>query len=232
MIRAVIFDFNGVLVDDEAVHCELLRQVLAEEGVSLTEREYLDEYLGYDDRGCFETALRRAGQAAGDDRIADLIERKAARYAELAEHGLKLFDGAADAVRRLAEDWPVAVCSGALRDEIDYGLGRLGVADEVSAIVAAEDTERCKPDPEGYFLALDALRSAVAAGLEAGHCLVIEDSLAGVQAAKAAGMWVVGVTHTYPADQLRAAGADAILERLSELGPEWVRCLFTPEVSP
>lgn len=232
MIRAVIFDYNGVLVDDEHVHFELLRDVLAEEGIALSEREYHDAYLGFDDRGAFETALVRAGQPTGQDRLLDLIDRKAALYAARAETGLKFFPSARLAVCHLADCWPIAVCSGALRAELALGLRQLEVADRVQAIIAAEDTERCKPDPEGYFLTLDALRAGGCEGLEAAHCLVIEDSGAGVQAAKSAGMWVVGVTHTYPAEILQRAGADATIEGLERLTPEWVRCLFEPEVSP
>jgi HAD superfamily hydrolase (TIGR01509 family) len=232
LIRAAIFDYNGLLVDDEHVHFELLRDVLAGEGITLSESEYYDEYLGYDDRGCFETALARAGRPIGRPRVEELIARKASRYAARAEHDLKLFPRAAEAVTRLAQSWPVAVCSGALLGEIEYGLERLGVRECVEAIISAEDTDRCKPDPEGYFLALDALRSGGHEGLEAGHCLVIEDSLAGVQAGKAAGMWVVGVAHTYPSDELRRAGADAAIADLAPLNPDWVRLLFAPEVSP
>lgn len=232
MIRAVIFDFNGVLVDDEHVHFELFREVLGELGITLTEREYQDEFLGYDDRGCFTIALSRAGRIGDPGRVDDLIARKAARYAAWAESGLTSFPGAADALRRLAARFPVAICSGALRDEIHTALRRLDIDEHVAAIIAAEDTERCKPDPEGYFLALDALRSTGCTGLEAGHCLVIEDSLAGVRSAKAAGMWAVGVTHSYPAEPLRQAGADLIVSDLRQLDMHWVERVFHPEISP
>ncbi len=143
-----------------------------------------------------------------------------------------MFPGAVAAVRACAARWPVAICSGALRAEIDFALDLMGVLDRVEAVISAEDTDRCKPDPEGYFLALDALRSVGHEDLEAGHCLVLEDSLAGVQAAKAAGMWAVGVAHSYPADALRQAGADTVLEHLEAFGPEAVARLFDPEVSP
>ena len=232
MIRAVIFDFNGVLVDDEAVHFELLREVLGEEGIALTEREYHEEYLGYDDRGCFEVALARAGQRADRARVDELIARKASRYAARAAAGLRVFPGAAECVAAMARRWPVAICSGALRAEIELALDPLGVRDRIATIIAAEDTTRCKPDPEGYLLALDALRADIGEDLEAGHCLVVEDSLAGIQSAKAAGMWAVGVPHTYRADELRAVGADAVPDDLPRLDPEWVRRLFAPEVSP
>jgi beta-phosphoglucomutase len=232
MIRAVVFDFNGVLVDDEAVHCALLREVLAEEGIALSEAEYYGEYLGYDDRGCFETALQRAGRPASRTAVEALIARKARRYAAQAAQGLKIFPGAAEAVRSLARRWPVAVCSGALRAEIEFALDRLGVAGQVAAIISAEDTDRCKPDPEGYFLALDALRSLGHEDLEAAHCLAVEDSRAGIQSAKAAGMYVIGVTHTYDAALLREAGCDVVIPALAELTPESIQRWFAPEVSP
>jgi HAD superfamily hydrolase (TIGR01509 family) len=232
MIRAVIFDFNGVLVDDEAVHFELFREILAAEGIPLSEAQYYAEYLGYDDRGCFEVALQRAGRPATPVLIEGLIARKARRYAALAEGGLKFFPGAAESVRSLAARWPVAICSGALRAEIQFALERLGLTDQIAAIVAAEDTDRCKPDPEGYFLALDVLRSLGHEDLEAAHCLVIEDSRAGIRSAKDAGMWAIGVTHTYTDEDLRVAGADAVINGLAELTPDSVRRLFSPEVSP
>lgn len=231
MIRAVIFDFNGVIVDDESVHFELLRQVLADSGVTITEAQYAEEYLGYDDRGCLEVALGRAGQVYDSDRIELLIERKAALYEEWAERDLRIFPVASRTIERLAERWPLAVCSGALEREISFALDRLGVSDRFEAIVSAEDTEACKPDPEGYLLALDMLREEHA-DLEAGHCLVIEDSLAGIRAGKAAGMWVVAVAHTYSLDELRAAGADAATAHLADVTPEWIEGLFTTEVSP
>jgi HAD superfamily hydrolase (TIGR01509 family) len=215
-IRAVIFDFNGVLVDDEAVHFALFREVLAAEGMELTEQAYHEEYLGYDDRGAFEVALARAGRTFDRTRIDALIARKAARYSEVAESGLRIFPRAAECVRAAAERGLVAICSGALRAEIEFALQRMRVRDQVVAIIAAEDTTRCKPDPEGYVLALGALRSQGLSDLDADECLVIEDSLAGIQAARAAGMAAVAVAHTYTPDELTRAGALAVLPRLED----------------
>lgn len=232
MIRAVIFDFNGVLVDDEHLHFALFREVLAGEGIELTERDYHEEFLGLDDRGCFEEALRRAGRRADRADLDALIVRKALRYEQEAGEGLRFFPGAAECLAAMADRWPVAINSGALRAEIELALRWMGVAGRVEAIISAEDAGRCKPDPEGYFLALDALRSAGHDGLEAGHCLVVEDSLAGIQSAKGAGMWAVGIAATYPEDALRAAGADAVLGTIAALSPRWVDRFFAPEVSP
>jgi len=226
-IRAVIFDFNGVLVDDEHVHFDLFREALAAEGVALGESTYRDRYLGYDDRGCFAAALADAGRPAPPARVDALIARKAARYAEVAGAQLRFFPAAAESLAALARSRPVAICSGALRAEIEYALGRLEVRDRVGSITSAEDTARCKPDPEGYLVALGRLREGVP-GLAAAECLAIEDSLAGIAAARAAGMAAVGVANTYPRDDLAAAGALAVIDSLATLTPAWVDALTIP----
>ena len=164
MIKALIFDFNGVLVDDESVHFELFREVLEQEGVVITERDYHERYLGYDDRGCFAAALGDAKQSFDEQRLDDLIARKARRYVEVAEKGLRYFPAAAETLANLANRWPIAICSGALRSEIEYALNRLDRRDHVVAIIAAEDAHKCKPDPAGYLQALDALRGYSAPG--------------------------------------------------------------------
>jgi len=226
MISAVIFDFNGVLVDDESVHFDLFREVLEQEGVRITYQDYHDRYLGYDDAGCFEHVLQDHGQAFDEARIADMIARKGARYFEVAEQGLKFFPDAAETIRRMADNYPVAINSGALRAEIVYVLERLGLRDRVSAIIAAEDATKCKPDPAGYLQALDALREG-RPELDAAVCLVVEDSLAGVISAKGAGMKAVGITQTYPAEDLLRSGADAVIHGLSTLTPAWIDATFS-----
>ncbi|WP_422924068.1 HAD family hydrolase [Singulisphaera sp. PoT] len=225
----MIFDFNGVLVDDEHVHFMLFRDVLAEEGIELTEAQYHERYLGFDDRGCFETALGEAGQDASRDRVDSLIARKAARYVDVAETGLRFFPSAADSLSALATRWPLAICSGALRPEIEFALARMQLRPQVLEIISAEDTQRCKPDPEGYLLTLAVLRvhpTSNLADLDPSECLVIEDSLAGVVSAKAAGMQAVAVTHTYTVAELEEAGADVVVPGLVTLTPEWVEARF------
>ena len=135
----------------------------------------------------------------------------------------------------------MAINSGALRPEIEYALRRMGCLEMVSAIVSAEDTEKCKPDPEGYRLALAALRArrgtsatglGIPDGLAASDCLVIEDSLAGIVSAKGAGMWAIGVATTYDADSLRRAGADAVIDALAVATPEWIERRFSLARNP
>lgn len=222
MIRALIFDFNGVLVDDEHLHFELFREVLADEGVAITSRDYHERFLGLDDRGCFEAALAEAGQEAGPRRLDELIARKGRRYFERAREGLRIFPGARACLANLADRFALAINSGALRPEIEYVLDLLEVRDRVAAIVSAEDTTRCKPHPEGYLLALAALQARLGPELLAEHCLVVEDSLAGIVSAKGAGMPAIGVANTYPAPDLESAGADFVLTELAPLTASWI----------
>ena len=195
--------------------------------------DYHERYLGYDDRGCFEAALRDAGQSADRARLDELIARKARRYVEVAEQGLRFFPAAAETLPGRRRAWPVAINSGALRPEIEYALGGWTASRPVAAIVSAEDTDKCKPDPEGYRLALEALRARRGSrrrawrpgGTLASACLVIEDSLAGIVSAKGAGMWAVGVTTTYDAD--RSARPGPMRHRCAGgLTPEWIERQF------
>ncbi len=238
-INAVIFDFNGILVDDESLHFALFSEILAKEGVILSHRDYVDRYLGYDDRKCFETVLLDSQRSADPEHINWLISQKARRYVEVAGDGLRFFPAAGETLGTLAARWPLAICSGALRAEIEYSLKLLDRLDQVAVIISAEDTTKCKPHPEGYQLALAALRSQAGngkgatcngaeklIGLTPVNCLVVEDSLAGIISAKSAGMWALGVPNTYSAQQLLEAGADDVVPGLGDLTPAWIDLRF------
>jgi beta-phosphoglucomutase len=220
-LKAIIFDFNGVIVDDEPLHLELFRRVLGEEGVGLSDEDYHAKYLGYDDRGCFVAALTDAGKveaATSAAFIQELIDRKAAYYRRAIEERFLLFPGVVELVRRVATRYPLAIASGALRGEIELVLERGGIRECFKEIVAAEDVSACKPDREGYVKALAALNAGLGAAIQAAECLVIEDSVAGVEAARAAGMRCVAVTNSYAAAEL--AGADAVVTTLEGFEPE------------
>jgi beta-phosphoglucomutase len=213
---ATFFDFNGVLVNDETVHFETFREVLAGLGVSLSEHDYLHRYLGYDDAGAFRAILEDAGHSPSAAHVSSLIEAKRPLYMKRARAALPTFPGAAELVRRRAAAGPALIVSGALRDEIELGLEVLGVRSSIEHVVSAEDTRVCKPDPEGYVLGIEWLAQRGQETL-ARRGLVIEDSLAGVEAAKAAGLPCVGVTHTYSDAELTGAGADAVVPSLTAI---------------
>jgi beta-phosphoglucomutase len=213
VLSATLFDYNGVLVDDEVVHLEAFRDVLGPLGVQVSERDYWERYLGFDDAGAFRAMLEDAGQRVSAERIAALIEAKRPHYLARARGALRAFDGAAELVRARANAGPVGIVSGALRDEIALGIELLDVKDVVEFVISAEDTTASKPDPEGYRIAVERL------GASAQRVIVIEDSLAGVQAAKAAGLACIAVAHSYELAQLRAAGADLVAAHIRDLTP-------------
>ncbi len=230
MIRAVIFDFNGVLVDDEHLHFAMFQEVLDEEGVHITENDYHNKYLGLDDKGCFAAALMDGGQTSNDVRLEELIARKAVRYAEHAAKELRFFPEAAETLERLGSTLPIAINSGALRPEIEFALKLIDRRKFVREIVSAEEVERCKPDPQGYVLALETLRREPGlADLAPNECVVFEDSLAGVISARGAGMFAVGVSNTYPKQELLDSGANAVIDGLVGLDQAWIARTFDGE---
>jgi beta-phosphoglucomutase len=201
----LLLDYNGVIVDDEPLHCEAFLAVLAEEGVRLSREEYYAEFLGLDDRACFRLALHRDGRPIVPGDVGHLVARKGARYLTLSERGLPLVPGAAAFVRAAARRWPLAVVSGATRREIALGLARAGVAEAVRVVVTSEDVPTSKPDPSGYRLALARLRATAPGPWRAA---VVEDSLPGLAAARAIGAGCLMVATAHSAATL--AGADLV----------------------
>ena len=209
MLRAVIFDFNGIIVDDEPIHFELFRKVLEEEGIALTEDDYYARYLGFDDRGAFSFAYRDHGRLLGDHALANLIRRKAVYYQEAIRNHVALFPGVNTLVAGLSQSLPLAVASGALRHEIDTILRTVGLLQYFKTIVSAEDVERGKPEPDIFLKALDGLNahSSNTEPIQPGQCVVIEDSKEGVRGARRAGMQCLAVTNSHPANLLTEASA-------------------------
>lgn len=224
VFAATLFDFNGVLVDDEHVHLDAMREVLAPYGISITDEAYRDRYLGFDDAGAFRAMLTDHGRLPSEEEVAELVRKKIPVYMRRVESSLVVFDGAPELVRARAEAGPVGIVSGALRHEIDFALELMGVKDHVAFIVSAEDTARCKPDPEGYELGVAKLASLIGER-RARQALVFEDSLAGIRAAKSAGLPCMAVAHSYGAPELWAAGADDVASKLRDIDEARLRGL-------
>ena len=207
MLRAVIFDFNGIIVDDEPIHFELFQKVFAEEGINLTKDAYYARYLGFDDRGAFSFGYREHNRFLGQEHLTELIERKAVYYQEAIRNHVAIFPGVKPLIRKLAESLPLAVASGALRNEIETILTTAGLIDYFKAIVSAEDVERGKPEPDIFLKALDSLNRQNSQTIQAGECVVIEDSKEGIKGARRASMKCLAVTNSHPAELLNEANA-------------------------
>lgn len=216
MFPATIFDFNGVLVDDEHVHLDSMREVLEPFGIVITDEAYQERYLGFDDVGAFRAMLTDHGHEATEARISELVEKKRPVYMRKVENSLVVFEGAVEQVRMRAEAGPVGIVSGALRDEIVFALGVMGASELIEFIVSAEDTAECKPDPEGYLIGIEHLAKMIGAD-KAKRALVYEDSIAGIQAAKSAGLPCIAVAHSYQKPELWEAGADAVVAKIREI---------------
>ena len=231
MLRALLLDFNGVLVDDEPLHLELLLRVLGEEGVHLRREDAWPRFLGLGDRESFVQALLEAGQPTPPHRIARLVARKGSYYQEsVRRHGYAYFPGALELVRESAGAGLVlGVVSGALREEIEGALRQAAVRELFKVLVSAEDVEEGKPNPQGYALALQLVNAQppLPARLIHPHeALAVEDTPPGIAAARGAGLVTLAIGHSHDAAALREARADALAERLEGLGLERLQALY------
>jgi beta-phosphoglucomutase-like phosphatase (HAD superfamily) len=214
-LKAIVFDFDGVIANSEPLHLRAFQEVLAGRGVSLSQDEYYTRYLGYDDAGAFRVIGADRGASWSDGDVAELIARKARAIERLEQDASILFPGAAEAIRRAAGAVPIAIASGALGDEIRRVLDRERLTQLFTAIVAAEDTPASKPAPDPYLRALAHLAAALHEPLAAADCIAIEDSEWGLESARAAGFRTVAVAQTYGRDALSAA--DLIIDGIAEL---------------
>src|SRR6266851_3231976 len=181
MLKAIIFDCDGVIADTEPIHMAALARVLAEEGIMLREEDYFAHYLALDDRGCFTTALAGGGRTLTQEQLSAMIRRKAEYVEPAMRSGLKILPGAAELIRLASEVYPLAVASGALRAEIELVLKYGGLRDRFRVIVSAEDVPRGKPHPDPFLKACELLNALTGDHIEAAECLVIEDSIHGIR---------------------------------------------------
>ena len=201
-IKAVLFDFNGVIINDESIHEQLISQIMVEENMRPQPGEYRKVCLGRSDRVCIKELFANRGRFPSDEYIAKLIARKSQAYRQQLEQMTKLptFPGLEDFIYKVrVAQLKMAVVSGAMRAEVELVLERLKLAPYFTVIVAGDDITTSKPRPDGYLLAVDRLNHKYPdLQLRPGECVAIEDTPAGIAAAKAAGIPVVGVANTFP----------------------------------
>lgn len=207
-VRAVIFDFDGVMADTERLHWQAFQDVLAPLGADYPWEQYEQDYIGFDDRDAIRTALVRAEVECTDDLLASLLKAKADVFPRLAA-GVEPFPGAVEAVRAAAANGPVALCTGALLSDVAPLLRAFGILEVFATIVTAEDVAHSKPDPACYKMAVELL------GIPAGACLAIEDTPYGLQAARDAGCQTLGVAQTHSRMALEPF-ADRMIDRMTE----------------
>lgn len=229
MVRSILFDFNGVIIDDEPVQMTAYQESLGAEGITLTEQDYYGA-LGMDDVTFVRSQLERAGRAGDDDLAQRLIERKTELHRRAIKDDLPLFPGVVSFVIAAARQFSLALVSMARRADITHVLERAGLDGLFTVLVSAEDVRAPKPDPDCYrraFKLLDETRIARGGHpLTPDQCVVIEDAPPGILAARAAGMRTLGVTNTVPEEDLRRAGADVVTRSLADWTTDAVHHVF------
>ncbi|HYV05977.1 MAG TPA: HAD family phosphatase [Blastocatellia bacterium] len=224
MLKAIVFDCDGVIADTEPVHLAAFQTVLAAEGISLSKELYYREYLALDDFGCYSKAFADHGLALSRQKVDELIERKAAAVKPVITEHLRLFPGVVDFIRRASQQVTLAVASGALRREVELILRTADIAGCFKAVVCAEDVARGKPHPDPFLEALARINSGVDSPIKPGECLVVEDSIHGIRSAHAAGMLCLAVTNSYPSETL--AEADLVAGTLDGFSLAQLESLF------
>lgn len=214
-LRAVFFDFDGVIADSEPLHLRAYQAVLGADGIDLNKSDYYARYLGYDDVGLFQALANDRRMALSAGKIDGWVAAKSRIVEEMLSSDSIVFPGAAACVKMFAEHVPLAVASGALEPEIEIVLKHAGLRGCFAAIASASDGVRGKPAPDLYLLAMAKLRDRLPEQFNPAACIAIEDSHWGLEAARGAGLRCVAVTHTYPAAEL--GQADLVVERLSDL---------------
>jgi HAD superfamily hydrolase (TIGR01509 family) len=229
MIKAILFDFNGVIIDDEMLQMKAYQEVLASHSIALTEAEYLDA-LGMDDRSFVRAAFANAKQELTDETLDRVQARKVEAHRRLLTDDFPLFHGIETFLKATAREFTIGLVSMANRDEINYIFDRAGLGSLFTVVVSAEDVKVCKPAPDCYLKGLEKLnenrRKASQESFQANECLAIEDSPPGIVSARTAGMRTLAVTNTVSETELRSAGAEVVTKDLADWTPETVKLVF------
>lgn len=229
MIKAILMDFNGVIINDEPLHMKAYQEILGKEGIALSEDHYYSS-MGMDDKTFLKAQYRRAEKDLTTEKTDEILQSKTTKWRELVEKEIPLFEGVENFVRKMEKDFALGIVSMARREEIEYVLKTIDLLDCFSVIVSAENVTTCKPNAECYhtgFNLIDLARTRRGSNpMVHGDCLVIEDAPQGIVAGKSAGLKTLGITNTVSADKLREAGADAVSKSLIDWMPDSIRRVF------
>jgi HAD superfamily hydrolase (TIGR01509 family) len=204
-IRAILFDFDGVLVNSEMIHFRAFQRVGKDAGIEITEEEYFREAIGFDDRGVWKQIAKAHDVALSQATLLQLMAYKSQVMRELLEQkAYSALPGVGGLVRGLWRNYPLAIVSGALREEIEIMCEGIGLRDCFRVIVAAEDVSKGKPNPEGYLQACEELTRLTGKPIKPANALIFEDAPRVIEQAKKAGFQTVGVPTAYGHDDLKA----------------------------
>jgi len=215
-IRGIVFDFDGVIVNSEPLHFRAFEEAARGVGIELGQEEYYEQLVGYDDRGAWKKLLTSREIDPTPQVLLELLAFKSRVMRSQIQAGtFKAMPGAAELVRSLWREHPLAICSGAIREEIDGMLEGLALRDCFRCITAAEDVALGKPDPSGYVQTIKELGRLSKLSLTPQNVLIVEDSPRVIENVTRLGFRVLGVAGSFRAGDLKQAGADAVVSELS-----------------
>jgi beta-phosphoglucomutase len=223
MLDAVIFDFDGIIVDTEPLHYKAFQEILVPLGMGYSWEEYLERYMGFDDRDAFRESFSTAGRSLSAAELKTHMDGKAAAFLRIVSVGVAPYPGVVELIRAISGTLPLALCSGALRSDIDPILAQLGLVGAFDTLVTADEVAASKPDPESYRLAVQRLQELFPGRINPAHSLAVEDTPAGILSATGAGLRVLAVTNSYPEDRL--TGACRVVASLAGVDLEGLRLL-------
>jgi len=223
MLDAAIFDFDGIIVDTEPLHYKAFQEILVPLGMGYSWEEYLERYMGFDDRDAFRESFSAAGRPLSAAELKTLMDGKAEAFLRIVSVGVAPYPGVVELIRSISGTLPLALCSGALRSDIDPILAQLGLVGAFDAMVTADEVAASKPDPESYRLAVQRLQELFPGRINPARSLAVEDTPAGILSATGAGLRVLAVTNSYPEDRL--SGACRVVTTLAGVDLEGLRLL-------
>lgn len=224
MLKAIIFDFDGIIADTEPAHLKGFKTTLKEINIELTDDDYYDKYLAYDDKRLFAEIIKDNDRKYTDSLLEDLIARKHRIMTKLFKEYVELFPGFMEFLNLIGDRYIISIASGALRSEIEFILRKFEIDKRFNNITAAEDVVNCKPDPEPFNLCLYIINRTNGTNIKPTECLVFEDSVHGLEAAKAAKMKCIAITNSYSHNTLKEA--DLIVNGFNEVNIEIMERLF------
>lgn len=226
MLKAIIFDFDGVIADTEPLHLKAFQLTLREKGIELSDEDYFENYLAYDDKTLFKELLKDRNYEHNEAQISDFMNRKSEHFENVLKGNILVLEGVPEFISEVSGKYPLAIGSGAIRSEIIYILESGGLREHFEIIVSADEVINCKPDPEVFIEALRRLNNldSVSEEISPQECLVIEDSTSGIKAAHSAGMKCLAITNSYAAEKL--SEAELIKQSLKGIYLEEIEDLF------
>lgn len=232
-LRAVLFEFNGVIINDDLLRQQIIEQILIEENLRPQPGEFRKVCLGRSDRTCLTNLLNARGRVVSENYLNQLLQRKAVAYQQqIAEQELRVYSGVEDLLFQLgARSLLSAIVTGAIRSEVELGLNRANLTKYFPVVVGGDELQISKPEIDAYLLAVERLNALYPSfNLQLSQCLAIESTPAGIQAAKKAGMGVVGVANIYPFHMLQRQ-ANWTVDYLYDLEIDRVQQVYTQQTA-